>query len=64
MQQMHVISSMYRLIHSIYGNAQTGYEVRLTVAVAMFHRSYRTQSPIIYTHSQVALHIKSLLHKK
>jgi predicted nuclease of restriction endonuclease-like RecB superfamily len=29
----------YRLIHFIYGNAQTGYEVRLTVPVAMFHRS-------------------------
>ena len=31
----------YRLIHSIYGNAQTGYEVRLTGPVSMFHRSQK-----------------------
>jgi predicted nuclease of restriction endonuclease-like RecB superfamily len=31
----------YRLIHSIYGNAQSGYEVRLTGPVSMFHRSQK-----------------------
>lgn len=31
----------YRLIHSIYGNAQSGYEVRLTGPVSMFHRSLK-----------------------
>jgi predicted nuclease of restriction endonuclease-like RecB superfamily len=31
----------YRLIHSIYGNAQTGYEVHLTGPVSMFHRSQK-----------------------
>lgn len=31
----------YRLVHSIYGTTQTGYEVRLTGAVSMFHRSQK-----------------------
>ena len=31
----------YRLIHSSQGNAQTGYEVRLTGPVSMFHRSQK-----------------------
>ena len=31
----------YRLIHSIYGTAHTGYEVRLSGPVSMFHRSQK-----------------------
>jgi predicted nuclease of restriction endonuclease-like RecB superfamily len=31
----------YRLIHSIYGTARAGYEVRLTGPVSMFHRSQK-----------------------
>lgn len=31
----------YRLIHSIYGTAREGYEVRLTGPVSMFHRSQK-----------------------